>query len=114
VSKSPGSTTDSSPAGSVAAPVTGPAVEHWALIERAGTVALTRSFSFPDWSTALAFVVAVGAIADAQDHHPLVELSWGRVTLFCWTHDEGGVGPKDVALCTAINALASSSGSVSR
>jgi 4a-hydroxytetrahydrobiopterin dehydratase len=81
------------------------AVEHWTAVERAGVVVLTRSFSFPDWKTALAFVNAVGALADAQDHHPLVELTWGRVTLFVWTHDEGGVGPRDIALCRGINAL---------
>lgn len=84
-----------------------PDVAHWARVERGGTWALTRSFDFPDWKTALAFV---GAIADAEDHHPLVELAWGCVTPFCWTHDTGGIGPQDVALCEAINALAPSSG----
>jgi 4a-hydroxytetrahydrobiopterin dehydratase len=80
-------------------------VEHWARVERGGISVLSRSFSFPDWATALSFVNAVGGVADAQNHHPLVELTWGRVTLFVWTHDEGGVGPRDVALCDAINAL---------
>ncbi|MBM4279325.1 MAG: 4a-hydroxytetrahydrobiopterin dehydratase [Deltaproteobacteria bacterium] len=80
-------------------------VDHWARVSREGTAVLSRTFTFPDWKTALAFVNAAGAVADAQDHHPLVELTWGRVTLFVWTHDEGGVGPRDVALCHAINAL---------
>ncbi len=80
-------------------------VDHWAHVPREGTTVLSRTFAFPDWRTALAFVNAVGAVADAHDHHPLVELTWGRVTLFVWTHDEGGVGPRDVALCRAINAL---------
>ena len=80
-------------------------VDHWAHVERGGITVLSRSFDFPDWKTALAFVNAVGVVADAHDHHPLVELTWGRVTLFVWTHDEGGIGPRDVALCQALNAL---------
>ena len=87
-----------------------PVVEHWARqqvpVEGTPTTVLSRTFRFPDWKTALAFVNAVGALGDAQDHHPLVELTWGRVTLHCRTFDEGTVGPRDVTLCQAINAIA--------
>jgi 4a-hydroxytetrahydrobiopterin dehydratase len=80
-------------------------VQHWARVERGDQAMLSRTFTFPDWQRALAFVNAVGALAEEQDHHPLVELMWGRVTLYSWTQDEGAVGPRDVRLCTAINAL---------
>jgi 4a-hydroxytetrahydrobiopterin dehydratase len=92
-------------AGSTGAAGSETRLEHWTPLQRGEVQVLSRSWSFPDWNTALAFVNAVGAVADAQDHHPLVELGWGRVTLFVWTHDTGGVGPLDLAFCRAVNAL---------
>jgi 4a-hydroxytetrahydrobiopterin dehydratase len=80
-------------------------VEHWTEIDHDGVAALQRSLSFPDWQRALAFVNRVGAIADAQDHHPLVELSWGKVVLTVWSHDAGGLTDRDARFCTAVNAL---------
>ena len=40
---------------------------------------LVRSFRFKGWAPAQAFVVAAGDIAEQQDHHPDLMLSWGRV-----------------------------------
>jgi 4a-hydroxytetrahydrobiopterin dehydratase len=80
-------------------------LEHWMQVEHDGVAALRRAFAFPDWAAALAFVNAVGAIADAQDHHPLVELTWGRVVLTVWSHDAGGLTARDTRFCAAVNAL---------
>ncbi len=85
-------------------PVTSP-VSHWDVIAKDGVLALKRTFGFADWAQALAFVNRVGALADAQDHHPLVELTWGRVTLFSWSHDVKGLSPRDERFCLAVNAL---------
>ncbi len=80
-------------------------VEGWTQVTRDGVATLTKTFPFADWGQALAFVVKVGAIADVQDHHPLVELTWGRVTLFVWSHDVKGLSKRDVTFCTAVSAL---------
>src|SRR5262249_61457804 len=39
---------------------------------------LTKTFKFPDFARALAFVDRVGAMAEEQSHHPDLHLSWGR------------------------------------
>lgn len=80
-------------------------VSGWTEAPREAVTTLTRTWTFPDWAQALAFVNRVGAIADAQDHHPLVELTWGRVTLHVWSHDQRGLTARDEKLCRAINAL---------
>ncbi len=67
--------------------------------------ALVREFTFPDFASALAFVNSVGAIAEEQQHHPDIELGWGRVKLRLSSHDAGGITDKDHALATAIDAL---------
>ncbi|MDP2342981.1 MAG: 4a-hydroxytetrahydrobiopterin dehydratase [Deltaproteobacteria bacterium] len=77
----------------------------WSVVAKDGVDVLTRTWKFDDWAKALAFVNQVGAVADKQDHHPLVELTWGRVTLFTWSHDVKGLTARDERFCTAVNAL---------
>lgn len=67
---------------------------------------LTRSFKFADWKEALAFVNKVGAVAEQMQHHPDVELGWGRVVIKLKTHDIAAVGPLDHELAKKIDALA--------
>ncbi|HEY1099739.1 MAG TPA: 4a-hydroxytetrahydrobiopterin dehydratase [Myxococcota bacterium] len=80
-------------------------VEHWQQTTRDDCAALTRTFTFSDWTQTLAFVNAIGALAQAQDHDPLVELTGGRVTLWVWSHDVRGLSSRDERFATAVNAL---------
>ena len=82
-------------------------VSGWRSEARDGVTTLVRTWTFPDWAGAIAFVNAVSAVAEAQQHHPLVELTWGRVTCRVWTHDVKGLSTLDEKLCLAINALSS-------
>lgn len=63
--------------------------------------ALARTFSFPDFGAALAFVVRVGCLAERRDHHPDVALSWGKARLTWTTHDAGGITALDLDLAEA-------------
>ena len=80
-------------------------IEGWQQVLLDGVATLTRTFTFKDWAEALAFVNRVGGVADAQDHHPLVELTWGRVTIHVWSHDAKGLTSRDDRFCRAVNAL---------
>jgi 4a-hydroxytetrahydrobiopterin dehydratase len=71
-----------------------------------GGGALVRAFKFPDFSAALAFVVRVGLAAEKHDHHPDVELGWGRARVLWTTHDAGGITSLDVELATLTDSFA--------
>jgi len=47
-----------------------PQVPDWALSEVDGIPRLERRFRFPDFAQALAFTNQVGALAEAEAHHP--------------------------------------------
>ncbi len=64
--------------------------------ERAGAGAIARTYKLPDFGAALAFVVRVGCFAEGKDHHPDVELGWGRARIAWSTHDAGGVTQLDL------------------
>jgi len=69
---------------------------------------LTRTFTFPDFRTALDFVNRVGAVAEAEGHHPDVYLAWGRVEVKTWTHKIDGLTESDFILAAKIDELAHS------
>ena len=64
---------------------------------------LSKTFLFPDFKTALAFVNRVGETAERLGHHPDLHLAWGRVDVETWTHDSGGVTEFDFALAGAVD-----------
>ncbi len=63
-----------------------PQVPEWTLRADNGVRKLERSFSFPNFGQALAFTNAVGGLAEAEGHHPLLVTEWGRATVTWWTH----------------------------
>jgi 4a-hydroxytetrahydrobiopterin dehydratase len=69
---------------------------------------ITKEFKFPDFKTALVFVNKVGRKAEEHNHHPDIELSWGRVKILLSTHSEGKVTDKDRQLAQAIDTLVAS------
>lgn len=68
--------------------------------------ALQREFSFPNFADALAFVNRVGELAEAENHHPDVELGWGRVVLRYRTHSADAITDRDRELAEKSAALA--------
>lgn len=67
--------------------------------------AIARSFKFPDFSAAFAFMARVALLAEKANHHPDWSNSYNRVEIALKTHDKDAVTQKDVDLATAINAL---------
>lgn len=66
---------------------------------------LTRSFTFPDFKTALEFVNRAGAVAEEEGHHPDLLLSWGKVDVKTWTHKIDGLTESDFILAAKIDRL---------
>ena len=64
---------------------------------------LTRTFKFPDFARALAFVNAVGEIAEQQGHHPDMHLAWGKVQVEVWTHKINGLTESDFIFAAKVD-----------
>jgi 4a-hydroxytetrahydrobiopterin dehydratase len=67
--------------------------------------ALVRTFTFPDFRTALEFVNKIGAAAERLNHHPDIQLSWGKVVITLTSHDQGKITDKDRELAAAIDNI---------
>jgi 4a-hydroxytetrahydrobiopterin dehydratase len=77
-------------------------VPRWNVV---GEHHLERVFKFPDFRAALAFVNRVGEIAEAEGHHPDIELGWGRAGVKTYTHKIDGLTESDFILAAKIDAL---------
>ncbi|MBC8093788.1 MAG: 4a-hydroxytetrahydrobiopterin dehydratase [Pseudonocardia sp.] len=71
---------------------------------------LRARFRTADFASALTLVDRIGAAAEEADHHPDIDLSWGRVGVRLSSHDVGGLTQRDVGLARTISGLAAELG----
>ncbi|MFO1152805.1 MAG: 4a-hydroxytetrahydrobiopterin dehydratase [Rhodospirillales bacterium] len=73
----------------------------------AAATRIERHVRFADFGQALAFVNQVGALAEAEGHHPDICFGWGYCTLVLYTHKINGLHENDFILAAKIDALLS-------
>ena len=66
---------------------------------------LRRTARLPTFAAALALANRLGALADAQDHHPELTVSWGRLDVRIWSHDVGGLTERDLRFVAAAESV---------
>ena len=66
---------------------------------------LERTFKLASFRDALAFVSRLGDLAETEDHHPDIAISYDQVTVSWWTHTAGGVTDRDRALAALTDEL---------
>ncbi len=77
-------------------------INNWKLIEMHH---LRGIFKFKDFKDALDFVFKVGNMAEEMQHHPEINLSWGRVEIIIFTHDRGGLTRCDFEFASNVNKI---------
>jgi 4a-hydroxytetrahydrobiopterin dehydratase len=75
-----------------------------------GREAIARTFTFKDFNEAFGFMARAALVAEKTDHHPEWRNVYKTVEVVLTTHDAGGVTARDVALATAMNAIAAQLG----
>lgn len=73
----------------------------------AATTEISRTFQFKNFYETMAFVNAVAWIADRENHHPDLEVSYRQCRVRFSTHTIGGVSENDVICAAKVNALLS-------
>ena len=68
---------------------------------------ITKTFHFPNFSSAVVLLNKIAAIAEQENHHPNLHLSWGKLKVELWTHKLDGISENDFILAAKIDRLAS-------
>ncbi|MBK5961121.1 4a-hydroxytetrahydrobiopterin dehydratase [Rhodoplanes elegans] len=72
--------------------------------------AISKVFTFADFNAAFGFMSRVALVAEKHDHHPEWFNVYRTVSVTLSTHDAGGVTERDIALATAMEAIAAATG----
>ncbi len=67
---------------------------------------IIREFTLKDFKAALDFVNRVGAIAEAEGHHPDIHWFYDKIRFELSTHAIGGLSENDFILAAKINEAA--------
>ena len=76
-------------------------MDDW--IERDG--ALERTYELATFAEAIAFVTRIADLAEDENHHPDIAVSYRKVTLRWTTHSAGGITDRDRELARRSDAL---------
>lgn len=82
----------------------------WHVVERTdtkhGTIKiLSCTYRFENFADALQAAVRVGEMAEQQQHHPDLHVSWGRLAVDIWTHKIGGLTESDFIFSAKCDVL---------
>lgn len=76
----------------------------WSEVE--GRDAISRKFTFKDFSEAFGFMARAAMMAEKLDHHPEWFNVYNTVEVTLATHEAGGVTERDVQLAQEMNRVA--------
>ena len=64
-----------------------------------------KQFKFKDFKEAMAFVNKVAGIAEQENHHPDITISYSQVSIGLWTHAINGLSENDFILPAKIDQI---------
>lgn len=78
---------------------------QWQLEEHGGMLQLVRQIRTKDFAGALQAAQRIGIAADSENHHPQLEINWGRLTVRWWTHKIHGLSDNDFVMAAITDEL---------
>lgn len=81
-----------------------PQVPGWRSVDGHHVV---REWKFKDFASALKAVDTIGALAEAEGHHPDIRFGWGYLEITLFTHAIKGLSINDFIMAAKIDAVLS-------
>ena len=66
---------------------------------------LTKAFNFSSFKDSLDFSNRIAALAEEENHHPVIHINFKQVTLDMWTHKIDGLVESDFIFAAKANLL---------
>ncbi len=77
----------------------------WTLDGDGANVAIQKTFTFANYLETMSFVNAVAFIAERHNHHPDLNVHYGKCVVRFNTHDVNGISNTDIECAAEVNAL---------
>jgi len=75
-------------------------VDDWEVVDNKK---ISKEFKFKNFKEALDFTNKVGEVAEENQHHPDIYLTWGKVSIDVTTHSIDGLSENDFKLAKQID-----------
>jgi 4a-hydroxytetrahydrobiopterin dehydratase len=82
-----------------------PQLPDWEPVMQENILRLQRVFKIQNHTEAVEFTNKIAALAEEEDHHPLIVLEWGKVTVQWWTHVVKGLHQNDFIMAAKTDEL---------
>jgi len=79
----------------------------WEIIEEENIQKLQRTFATQNYSNTMTFVNEVAALAESENHHPLMVVDFRQVTVLWWSHKIKGLHKNDFIMASKTSDLMS-------
>lgn len=79
----------------------------WEISHVGKKVVLEKTFEFSNFSEGIHFASEIAKLADAEDHHPELLISWGKVRVHWWTHTVEGLSENDFIMAAKLDHISS-------
>jgi 4a-hydroxytetrahydrobiopterin dehydratase len=66
---------------------------------------LVKTFRVKNFVEAVEFVNAITPVAETENHHPDLHVSWGKVRVDLWTHKINGLSEADFVMAAKIDRV---------
>jgi 4a-hydroxytetrahydrobiopterin dehydratase len=66
---------------------------------------ITREYFFVNYKHTMDFVNKVAQLAEAEGHHPVMHVYYGRVVIELWTHAIDGLSENDFIMASKIDKI---------
>lgn len=83
-----------------------PKIPAWRKEFHDGVEKLIRVFHFVDFKDAFEFTRKIAALAEREQHHPMIVTEWGKVTVHWWTHKISGLHVNDFIMAAKTDMIA--------
>jgi pterin-4a-carbinolamine dehydratase len=80
-------------------------VPDWRVEEADGHLRLARAVKFKGFMPGVELVNRIAPIAEAEGHHPDLQLSYGSLTIWLTTHAAGGLTDNDFILAARLDKV---------
>jgi 4a-hydroxytetrahydrobiopterin dehydratase len=77
----------------------------WQLSFKTSVPYLQADFTFTNFAKALNFTNKVAAAAELANHHPTIQLEWGKVRVCWWTHKPAGLSRNDFVMAARCDVI---------
>lgn len=82
-----------------------PQLAHWRVDQVNGVKRLVKTYTFPNFVSAMDFAHQVADLAEEHNHHPKLCVEWGKVEVSWWTHKISGIHHNDAVLAAKTDTL---------